>query len=136
MNSIYQSDELVGFYTIKSIEKFRMVANNPEYLVYWVGYREPTWEPIQHLLYSSKLLQEFNQKNCIPVDCEYYAKMAKNSCIYYNMKSDEYKNHSNQEDKQKLGTPKTTQKKIFKTERVNQSPCIIKGLVYCCYVEW
>jgi hypothetical protein len=50
-------------YTVETVLKSRIHYNKLQYLVKWVGWTDPTWEPAIFLQNSPRLISIFHAKN-------------------------------------------------------------------------
>jgi hypothetical protein len=51
-----------GKYKVEKILEKRKKGNSYEYLVKWVGYEEPDWQPAKNLKNQKKMVNDFNKK--------------------------------------------------------------------------
>ena len=74
----------LAFFKIESIMGMRWVKCKPEYLIKWEGYsiKDNSWEPLEHLLYSLELVDEYNEQHQISINTSDYISYSKRPSYY------------------------------------------------------
>ena len=71
------------YYTIETILEFKKVSNRHMYLIKWIGYDKPTWEPRENIPRS--LIEKFNKFGVLKVETYISSSATLNGSQYVNI---------------------------------------------------